>query len=129
MFQPWAEAKWESPFTASRNARKFWISGLLKVRNKHTEAVVSRCFLEGVLKNFAKFTGKYMSQGLFLNKVACLQPATALKGVSCICVLQWILQSFQEHLVIEQLQATTSGIRFLKIFSLKLKVYTTNEPH
>ena len=25
---------------------------------------------EGVLKNFAKFTGKHLSQGLFFNKVA-----------------------------------------------------------
>ena len=29
---------------------------------------------KGVLKNFAKFTGKYLSQSLFLNKVADLRP-------------------------------------------------------
>ena len=27
---------------------------------------------KGVLKNFAKFTGKYLYQSLFFNKVACL---------------------------------------------------------
>ena len=34
---------------------------------------------KGVLKNFAKFTGKHLSQSLFLNKVAGLRPATLLK--------------------------------------------------
>ena len=33
----------------------------------------------GVLKNFAKFTGKHLCQILFLNKVAGLRPATLLK--------------------------------------------------
>ena len=35
---------------------------------------------KGVLRNFAKFTGKYLSQGLFFNKVGCLRPATLLKN-------------------------------------------------
>ena len=30
---------------------------------------------KGVLENFAKFTGKYLCQSLFLNKVAGLRPA------------------------------------------------------
>ena len=34
---------------------------------------------KGVLKNFAKFTGKHRSQSLFLNKVAGSTPATLLK--------------------------------------------------
>ena len=33
----------------------------------------------GVLKNFAKFAGKQLCQGLFFNKVADLSPATLLK--------------------------------------------------
>ena len=32
-----------------------------------------------VLRNFAKFKGKYLYQSLFLNKVAGLRPATLLK--------------------------------------------------
>ena len=33
-----------------------------------TEAAVHRCSLrKGVLRNFAKFTGKYLCQGLFFN--------------------------------------------------------------
>ena len=34
---------------------------------------------KGVLRNFAKFTGKHLRQSLFLNKVAGLRPATLLK--------------------------------------------------
>ena len=33
----------------------------------------------GVLKNFATFTGKHLFQSLFLNKVPGLRPATLLK--------------------------------------------------
>ena len=39
-----------------------------------------RCFVrKGVLRNFAKFTGKHMCQSLFYNKVADLRPATIKK--------------------------------------------------
>ena len=31
---------------------------------------------KGALRNFAKFTGKYLCQSLFLNKVAGLRPET-----------------------------------------------------
>ena len=34
---------------------------------------------KGVLKNFAKFTGKHLCQSLFFNKVAGVRPATLLK--------------------------------------------------
>ena len=38
---------------------------------------------KGVLRNFAKFTGKHLCQGLFLNRVAGLSPATLLKQRLC----------------------------------------------
>ena len=34
---------------------------------------------KGVLKNFAKFTGKPLCQSLFFDKIAGLRPATLLK--------------------------------------------------
>ena len=34
---------------------------------------------KGVLKNFVKFTGEYLCQSFFFNKVAGLEPATLLK--------------------------------------------------
>ena len=36
-------------------------------------------YKKGVLKNFTKFTGKHLCQGLFVNKLADLRPATLLK--------------------------------------------------
>ena len=35
--------------------------------------------IKGVLKKYAKLTGKHLCQSLFLNKVAGLRPATLLK--------------------------------------------------
>ena len=35
---------------------------------------------KGVLRNFAKFTGKHLCQSLFFNKVAGLRPATSPTG-------------------------------------------------
>ena len=36
-----------------------------------------KCFIrKGVLRNFAKFTGKHLSQSVFFNKVARLRPAS-----------------------------------------------------
>ena len=44
------------------------------------EAVVQRCSVKkGILRNFAKFTGKHLCQSLFLNKVAVLGPETLFK--------------------------------------------------
>ena len=34
---------------------------------------------KGVLRKFSKFTGKHLCQSLYLNKVACLRPATLFK--------------------------------------------------
>ena len=42
---------------------------------------------KGVLRNFAKFTGKHLCQSLFFNKVAGLRP-----------VFMWILRNFLEQL-------------------------------
>ena len=50
------------------------------VSSRTQEAVVWRCFVEkGVLRNFAKLTGKYLCQNLFFNKVAGFRLATLLK--------------------------------------------------
>ena len=43
------------------------------------EAVVRKCSVKKVLRNFTKSTGKHLWQWLFFNKVACLRPATLLK--------------------------------------------------
>ena len=40
-------------------------SFLLRIRSRHQRCSVRK----GVLRNFTKFTGKYLRQSLFLNKV------------------------------------------------------------
>ena len=71
-----------------------------------------------VFINFAKFTGKYLCWSLFFNKVAGHQQLSELQ---CFTVN---LTKFPRTLfLIEQLQATASGIRSLKISSLKSKKY------
>ena len=44
-------------------------------RSSHRRCSVKK----GVLRNFAKFTGKHLCQRLFFDKVAGLRPATLLK--------------------------------------------------
>ena len=58
----------------------------------------------GVLKNFAKFTGKHLCQGHLFNKVAGLRPPTLLKRILWEGVFLWIFAKFlrtpflKEHL-------------------------------
>ena len=48
--------------------------------HSHVRSSHRRCSVrKGVLRNFAKFTGKHLCQNRFLNKVAGLRPATLLK--------------------------------------------------
>ena len=49
--------------------------GTLKVRSSPPEMFCEK----GVLRNFAKFTGKHVCRSFFFNKVAGLGPATLLK--------------------------------------------------
>ena len=49
-------------------------------RNGTLRSSHQRCSVwKGVLRNYAKFTGKYLCQNLFINKVTGLRPATLLK--------------------------------------------------
>ena len=50
-------------------------SNSTKIRSSRPEVFCEK----GVLRNFAKFTGKHLCQSLFFNKVAGLRPATLLK--------------------------------------------------
>ena len=46
----------------------------------YSEAVVRKCSTKkGVLRNFTKFSGKYLCQSLFFDKIAGLRPATLSK--------------------------------------------------
>ena len=47
----------------------------------YAESVIWGCsiYRKGALRDFTKFTGKYLCQRIFFNEVACLRPATSLK--------------------------------------------------
>ena len=63
------------------------------IKNRQHRSSHRRCSVKkGVLRNFAKFTGKHLCQRLFCNS---LQPY--LKIVSGTDVLLWILRNFWEH--------------------------------
>ena len=50
------------------------------VNVEDTEAVVRTCSVKkGVLRNFTKFTGKHLCQGLFFNKAAGLRPDNRIR--------------------------------------------------
>ena len=53
----------------------FAITVQMTTRSSHQRCSVRK----GVLRNFAKFTGKHLCQVLFYNKVAGPEPATLLK--------------------------------------------------
>ena len=54
-----------------------WMAGF-EIGNRNSRSSNHRCSVkQGVLGNFAKFTGKHLRQSLFFNKVA--RPATWLK--------------------------------------------------
>ena len=52
---------------------------VVKYRRSYPEVFCKK----GVLRNFAKFTGKHLWQSLFFNEVTGLRPATLLKRDSC----------------------------------------------
>ena len=60
------------------NIGQKWVN-YLNIRSCHQRCPIKK----GILKNFAKFTGKHQWQSLFLNKVAGLRPVT--HSFSSIC--------------------------------------------
>ena len=65
----------------------------------HRQKQHQRCYIKkDTRRNFAKFSGKHLCQGLFLNKIADFRPATLLKRDSGTGVFLWILSNFYEHL-------------------------------
>ena len=83
-----------------------------KVRSSH-----QRCSIEiGVFKNFTKFTGKHLCQGLFLNKVA-----GACNFIKSEALTQVFSCEFYQILRTLFLQ-NTSGQLLLKNASSKVKV-------
>ena len=63
-------------WVAASDLKKIYV----KVSYLKNRSSQQRCsMIKGVLKKYAKLTGKHLCQSLFLNKVAGLRPATLLK--------------------------------------------------
>ena len=62
-------------FSPRKISENLWLSDIL-IGNKQG---LKQPVRKGVLRNFAKFSGKYQRQSHFFNRVACLRPATLLK--------------------------------------------------
>ena len=112
----------------------FWIFDLLLINSRYllfevSEAVVQRSscpevfYTNGILKTFAKFTGKHLCQSLFCNKFADFSPATKKETLtqvfSCgFCKIfkntfftehpQWLLLKFISHHIKEILHLNTN---------------------
>ena len=90
----WSRENW------AFNKPEFGFNIGVNIQLYHSSRSHQQCSMKkGVLENFAKFTGKNLSQSLFFNKVAGLRSAILLKkGDTGTGVFLGILWNFQEHL-------------------------------
>ena len=73
----------------------YFCDSLWELTILYSEAVAQQWSVKkGVLRNFAKFTGKHLWQSLFLSKVAGLRPATLFKKDFGTGVFLWIFAKF-----------------------------------
>ena len=73
----WYGYFWNFSIQLFFSSEKKALVDILTARSSHRSCSVKK----GVLRKFAKFTGKHMCQGFFFNKVASLRPATLLKKI------------------------------------------------
>ena len=78
-------------------------------------------FKIGVLKNFAKFTGKHLCQSLFFNKVAIVSPATLLKRDWHMCFPVNFAKFLRTSFFIEHLLAASEC--YISMLSENRKVF------
>ena len=83
-------------------------------------------YKKGVLKNFAKFTGKRLCQSLFFNRVSGLRPATSLKKRlwhRCFCMnfAKFLRTLFYRTLLCDCLGILELLIRYVLIYGEKVR--------
>ena len=83
-----------------------WVKFLI-YRSSHWRCSVRK----GVLKTFAKFTGKHLCQNLFLNRVTGLRPATLLKRDSGAGAFLRFCEISMNIFFTEHLRATASAFK------------------
>ena len=55
-----------------------YLQSVINENVEETEVAIGGSVKKGILRNFAKFTGKYLCQSRFFNKVAVFRPLTLL---------------------------------------------------
>ena len=96
----------------------------------------------GVLRNFAKFTGNHLRQGRFFNKVAGLRPATLLMRLSHRCFpvnfakflktpfstehIRWLLLPIVSNQLFWKLISSVASIILMKVTLQLLSVYSNH---
>ena len=79
----------------------------MTIRNKEHRSSHRKCSVKkNVLRKFAKFTGKHLSQSLFFNKVTGLRPAQVFPCEFC--------EFSKNTFFTEHLQTTASGNNYPK---------------
>ena len=122
----------------------FTVKSLMKFNYTQCRSSHRECSMEkGVLKNFAKFTGKHQSQSLFFNKVTCLEEClfaaynfikkeTMAQVFSCefreifkstffTNISGWLLPEMDNHIWTEIATRRYSIIKLILLISAKVK--------
>ena len=94
----------------------------MKTKQKHPPEVFCR---KGVLRSFAKFTGKHLCHGHFFNKVAGLWPAIFFKKKALVQVFSCEFCKISKNIFSTEHPQTTASdqkfsLRFLKVLQLTL---------
>ena len=100
-----------------------------KVYTSHRSSRSDVLCKKGVLRNFAKFTGKQLCQRLFFDKVACLRPVKFLRAPFLTEQLWWLLliisiNSRCRCTSKETFRQILSNVRFYNKFPFKINLST-----
>ena len=92
---------------------KFLYCKLIFFRHRHR-----RCFIkDDVPKNFAKFKGKHLCQGLFFNEVAGLEAWNFIKDETLAQMLSFeFCEMFKNTFITEDLRTTASDFSYTAFF-------------
>ena len=109
---------WDVDMLRCPKKNKPWKTcGRLNIDIQNLRSSHKRCSSKkGVLRNFAKFTGKHLCQSLFLNKDAGLRPAIILKRGFPVNFAKFLKTTFLQN---------TSGrllLKFTDLFKIKVTI-------
>ena len=78
---------------------------------------------KGVLRNFAKFTGKHLFQSLFFNKLARLRPVTFLKKESLAQVFSCKFREISKNTFFYRVPPVAASVYYNENIMTPLRVF------